>query len=65
MRPSSSPIPFAHTLNGTAAAVPRLILTLVENGARFDEDGKVVGLDLPKALKPFWLAPSSTMLQWR
>jgi len=46
---------FAHTLNGTAAAVPRLIVALLENGARFDENRKVVGIDLPKALKPFWV----------
>ncbi|KAF8323125.1 seryl-tRNA synthetase [Clavulina sp. PMI_390] len=45
---------FAHTLNGTAAAIPRLIVALLENGARL-ESGKVVGLDLPKALLPFWL----------
>lgn len=54
----SSDIPtkqvFAHTLNGTAAAIPRLIVALVENGARL-ENGRVVGLDLPKVLEPFWL----------
>ncbi|KAI6012518.1 hypothetical protein F5J12DRAFT_904692 [Pisolithus orientalis] len=60
---SQSATAFAHTLNGTAAAIPRLILALVENGARFNEEGKVVGLDLPGALKPFWLAPSS-IVQW-
>ena len=53
--PSSAPLPFAHTLNGTAAAVPRLIVALLENGARFDNSGNVVGLDLPKALQPFWV----------
>lgn len=60
--PSTSPadhsaptIPFAHTLNGTAAAVPRLIVALLENGARFDEAGNVVGIDLPVALRPFWI----------
>ncbi|EPQ60371.1 seryl-tRNA synthetase [Gloeophyllum trabeum ATCC 11539] len=57
---SSSPagpktLPFAHTLNGTAAAVPRLIVALLENGARFDKVGNVVGLNLPKALQPFWV----------
>ena len=30
-------VPFAHTLNGTAAAVPRLIVALVENGVIFDD----------------------------
>ncbi|KAI5998002.1 hypothetical protein EDD15DRAFT_2408111 [Pisolithus albus] len=54
---------FAHTVNGTAAAIPRLILALVENGARFNEEGKVVGLDLPSALKTYWLAPSS-IVRW-
>ncbi|KAI0655211.1 hypothetical protein C8Q70DRAFT_1047594 [Cubamyces menziesii] len=48
-------LPFAHTLNGTAAAVPRLIVALVENGAVFDEAGAVTGLRLPKALQPFWI----------
>ncbi len=45
---------FAHTLNGTCAAVPRLLIALVENGVRLEED-KVVGLQLPKALKIYWL----------
>ena len=47
-----------HTLNGTAAAIPRLIITLLENGARFgDVDGTptLTGIDLPEVLKPFWL----------
>ncbi|KAH7916367.1 seryl-tRNA synthetase [Hygrophoropsis aurantiaca] len=51
-------LPFAHTLNGTAAAIPRLIVALVENGVRLNEKGKPVGLDLPSVLKPFWLAGS-------
>lgn len=54
---------FAHTLNGTAAAVPRLIVSLIENGARFDAQGKVVGLDLPKALRPFWLG-TTDKIEW-
>lgn len=45
---------FAHTLNGTAAAIPRLIIALLESGARIDS-GRVVGVDLPKPLEPFWL----------
>ncbi|KAI9512568.1 seryl-tRNA synthetase [Russula earlei] len=58
--PSSSPspvsmgLPFAHTLNGTVVAVPRLILTLLENGVKFNDSGQAVGIDLPVALKPFW-----------
>ena len=50
-----TPTLFAHTLNGTAAAVPRLIVALLENGARFEDSGKVIGIDLPIALKPFWI----------
>ncbi|BEJ16197.1 hypothetical protein CspHIS471_0508020 [Cutaneotrichosporon sp. HIS471] len=49
---------YPHTLNGTAAAVPRLIVALVENGARF-KNGEVVGVDLPKALRPFWVGPEA------
>lgn len=48
-------VPFVHTLNGTAAAIPRLIVALIENGARFNQDGNVVGLNLPTSLRPFWL----------
>jgi seryl-tRNA synthetase len=51
---TSTSLPFAHTLNGTAVAVPRLIVALLENGARFNESGQVVGINLPIALKPFW-----------
>lgn len=52
---STDPLPFAWTLNGTAAAVPRLILALLENGARLDEAGEVTGLDLPRVLQRFWV----------
>ncbi|KAG6335917.1 hypothetical protein ID866_3171 [Astraeus odoratus] len=61
---SPSALAFAHTLNGTAAAIPRLILALVENGARFDQGGKAVGLDLPSVLKPYWLGPPSNIIRW-
>ena len=41
---------YAHTLNATAAAVPRLVLAILEtHGTR---DGKLV---LPEALRPYWL----------
>jgi seryl-tRNA synthetase len=53
--PDSGSLPFAHTLNGTAAAVPRLIVALLENGARFNEEGAIVGLDLPIRLQSFWV----------
>lgn len=62
--PESSPLAFAHTLNGTAAAVPRLIVALLENGVRFDESGLVVGLNLPSALKPFWVGKHSETIRW-
>lgn len=51
---TSTSLPFAHTLNGTAIAVPRLIVALLENGARFNDSGQVVGINLPVTLKPFW-----------
>src|ERR1700760_4110943 len=35
---------YVHTLNGTAAAVPRLIVALLENGAQLDDNGDVSGL---------------------
>ncbi|KAI0040802.1 seryl-tRNA synthetase, partial [Auriscalpium vulgare] len=62
----SSGLPFAHTLNGTAVAVPRLIVALLENGARFNETGDVVGLNLPSVLKPFWLGNNGrrNIVQW-
>ena len=62
--PVSGSLAFAHTLNGTAAAVPRLIVALLENGARFDELGSVVGLDLPLALKQFWVGEHSKIIRW-
>lgn len=56
---------FAHTLNGTAVAVPRLIVALLENGVRFNEAGEVVGIDLPKALQPFWIqGMSRDIVRW-
>lgn len=57
--PGPALIPFAHTLNGTGAAIPRLIVSLLENGAVFDEKGDVVAINLPSALKPFWIDPSN------
>ncbi|WWC85183.1 serine-tRNA ligase [Kwoniella dendrophila CBS 6074] len=57
----NGPLPFAHTLNGTAAAIPRLIVALIENGIRFktSDEGKELdeydGVDLPKVLERFWV----------
>ena len=50
-------MPFAHTLNGTAAAIPRLLVALLENVVRFapGQDKRIEGLDLPKALQRFWV----------
>lgn len=47
-------VKFAHTLNGTAAAIPRLIVALVENGAVIENE-VVVRVELPKALERFWV----------
>ena len=47
-------LPFIHTLNGTASAIPRLIVALLENGVQLQGE-EIVGLDLPKALRPFWV----------
>jgi hypothetical protein len=46
---------FAHTLNATAAAIPRLIVALVENGAVLGEKGEVLKMRFPVCLKRFWL----------
>lgn len=58
-------VPFAHTLNGTAAAVPRLIVALIENGAVFDEAGAIRGLRLPTVLRPFWVGGNPRgLIEW-
>ncbi|EEB90509.1 hypothetical protein MPER_11273 [Moniliophthora perniciosa FA553] len=60
-----SPTLFAHTLNGTAAAIPRLIVALLENGVQLNEAGEPIGLVLPSALRPFWLHTGSRdLVQW-
>ena len=50
-----TPLAFAHTLNGTAAAIPRLVIAILENGVVLDERGSIVHVNLPKVLKPYWL----------
>ncbi|KAJ1301829.1 hypothetical protein OPQ81_009057 [Rhizoctonia solani] len=52
---ATGPLPYAHTLNGTAAAVPRLIVALVENGVRFKEGRDIECLVLPSALRKHWV----------
>lgn len=50
---------FVHTLNATAAAIPRLIISLMENGARFNSQGTWEVLELPKTLRKYWLGAES------
>jgi seryl-tRNA synthetase len=58
-------LPFAHTLNGTAAAIPRLIIALLENGAVFNDEGKLLAIRLPRSLKPFWIGSKQrNIVQW-
>ncbi|KAF7290487.1 Serine--tRNA ligase, chloroplastic/mitochondrial [Mycena kentingensis (nom. inval.)] len=60
-----SPTTLAHTLNGTAAAIPRLIIALLENGAIFDAEGKLTGIALPDVLRPFWLGSNDRgIIHW-
>ncbi|KAL8279167.1 hypothetical protein RQP46_008423 [Phenoliferia psychrophenolica] len=40
-------VTYAHTLNATAAAIPRLIVALLENGAVLDGEGEVERVRLP------------------
>lgn len=54
---------FAHTLNGTAAAIPRLILALVENGAECDANADL-RLALPRALQKYWIG-SDKRIRWQ
>jgi seryl-tRNA synthetase len=62
---AASSVPFAHTLNGTAAAIPRLIIALLENGAQFEDGGNVVGLKLPEVLRSFWVGGSGKdIVRW-
>jgi seryl-tRNA synthetase len=42
-------------LNGTAAAVPRLIVALIENGVKFKEGGDLECLVLPSVLRKYWV----------
>ncbi|KPV72127.1 uncharacterized protein RHOBADRAFT_46967 [Rhodotorula graminis WP1] len=65
--PSPSKLAYAHTLNGTAAAIPRLIVALLENGAVLDDARKPVRVRLPAVLRPFWLGReggSDARIEW-
>lgn len=58
-------LPFAHTLNGTAAAIPRLIIALLENGTLFNEQDNPISLILPAVLRPFWIPiKGRDFVQW-
>lgn len=58
-------LPFAHTLNGTAAAIPRLIVALIENGVQFNDKEEITTLRLPRALRPFWINNKTRdIIQW-
>ncbi|GAA5904636.1 putative serine--tRNA ligase DIA4 [Sporobolomyces salmoneus] len=66
---TSTKLAYAHTLNGTAAAIPRLIVALLENGAVLDEEagggGKVERVRLPRVLRAFWIGDAySTRIEW-
>ncbi len=55
---------FAHTLNGTAAAIPRLIISILEQHQR--KDGTV---EIPTVLRPFMMGtqviPNTTLIPHR
>lgn len=55
---------YAHTLNATAAAIPRLIVAITENSAKFDEQGNWTGLDLPKVLRKYWVGKEADVDEW-
>lgn len=50
---------FSHTVHGTVASIPRLIVALVENGVVL-ENGLPVRIELPKILERFWLASETS-----
>ncbi|KAK4056573.1 Serine--tRNA ligase, mitochondrial [Microbotryomycetes sp. JL221] len=61
---ATAKLKFAHTLNATAAAVPRLIVALVENGSVVDKNGRVERVRLPDVLKPHWIGPVDPVIEW-
>lgn len=55
---------FAHTLNATAAAIPRLIVALLENGAVLEGE-QVVRVRLPSILRKFWIGKEAAgKIEW-
>lgn len=56
---------YAHTLNATAAAMPRLMVSLVENGAMMRDEGEsktVKAIRLPNILKRFWIGDDQQII---
>jgi seryl-tRNA synthetase len=54
---------YAHTLNATAAAIPRLIVALLENGAVLEAEN-VIRVRLPAVLKKYWLGKEDGKIEW-
>ncbi|KAE8218698.1 hypothetical protein CF319_g7474 [Tilletia indica] len=53
---SQGKLEYAHTLNATAAAMPRLVVAILENfGLAEGEEGRGVKLRLPDVLRPYWI----------
>ncbi|KAH8922345.1 seryl-tRNA synthetase [Atractiella rhizophila] len=64
--PKGSKPTFAHTLNATALALPRIMLALVENGMKDDQGNKIV--ELPQTLRRWWIGNEEGMegeVRWR
>lgn len=49
---------YAYTLNATAAAIPRLIVALIENGVKLDSTSKELYVELPQVLRKHWVGLS-------
>jgi hypothetical protein len=43
--------------------MPRLIVSLIENGVILDQNNRVTAVKLPAPLKSFWLG-ESTNIEW-
>ncbi|CAD6926107.1 unnamed protein product [Tilletia controversa] len=53
---SQGKLEYAHTLNATAAAMPRLVVAILENfGLAEGEEGRGVKLRSPDVLRPYWI----------
>ncbi|KAL9657562.1 hypothetical protein ABK040_000989 [Willaertia magna] len=54
---------FPHTLNGTAVAIPRAIITLLENNQFIDENTGKLCVKIPVALHPFMLNGKTVLME--